>query len=489
MTAYPLHRALPVAVFDTEYSVVAYDQNDGSPLTPDQIAGGIGEFLNHQALAFPGIDRTLILAGEVLDGFGIPSVDPSAGTPGESLKEHPVLAELRAKGWDVNALSPYMRCRRKMEYGTLTLTLVVFDWLTKDSTPMFVANGPMVTAFRMTDWFDETGVHWYLNGVFTGSDLFAKLHAERRKKVEKANESRRADRKLKVPFVVNDITDSLAYGMAGCEHPFVKGQTMSPDMPVKPVGEVFEFITVDANKAYMSAAANAYVCYGELRQRRPEFDRSLSGYWRVRVEPWPESSGLPDPAGYRETLADGSMWVTTPTLVLLEEIGRQFTVYEAFVGPQDYGLKPWAECLRDVVYGPRSDVLEAAAKNVANRTIGHWSRDASANGGGIRRPDWGDTVRATFRANMFRKMWAAADLGIHPCWIETDKIYYPGADEYGIRHTLLPSGRPAFPEGKKFGEFEYVSVITEWPVVDRAPEPARSTATSYDASNDFDSED
>lgn len=476
-------RPLPVAVFDTEYSVVAYDQYSAAPLTSAEILEGIGVFLNRQALQFPGVDRTIVLAGDFPEWFGIPTEAPE-----NPPTEHPVLADIRSRGWQVHSLAPYMRCRRKMESGTLTLTLVVFPWLAKETTPMYVPNGPMVTGMRMMDWFTESGVQWYMNGVFTGVDLFDKVHQDRRRKVEKQNESRPEEKKIKVPFIVEDVTASLGFGMAGCERPYVKGDTLNPELPIARSAKPFEFLTVDANKAYLSAAANSQVCYSELRQRKPEFDRTLAGYWRVRVEPWPETSGLPDPAGYREPLADGSMWVTTPTLVLLEELGRQFTVYEAFVGPYDYGLKLWAERLRDICYGLHGDVLSTAAKNAAVRTIGHWSKAPEKAGGGVRRPDWGDTVRATFRANLFRKMWAAAQSGIHPCWIETDKVFYPGADEWGIRNTRLKSKRLAFPEGKKFGEFKYDSVVQEWPVVDQAPQPAHSPAPAYSGDNDFDME-
>lgn len=455
----------PVAVFDTDYSLVQQGDEAQPPLQFEDFQDGLMGFLNRQALIAPTMDRTLILTGEVLTAFGIPATDPAADDPKNAPTEHPVLEDIR-RGWQVSALAPYMRCRHKMDNGrTLTLTLVIFDWLRRESTPMLMLNGPVMTAMRMWNWYETTGVFWYVNGSFTGTDLFELIHQDRRDRVKDANENRSAKNRMKVPYVVNDVRRALQPGMAGCEQPYVKGRTLGGSLPMKNRGEVFEFLTVDANKAYMNAAAQTQVAYGELRKGPTMFDKALAGYWRVRVEPW-TSKDLPDPAGYRETLADGSMWVTSPTLELLDEIGHQYTVYESWVGPRDYGLKKWAEALRDVCYGPYSHALESSAKSAANRTIGHWSRGVESDKStGIERPDWGDAVRATFRANLWRKMYAVSGFGVYPAWIETDKVVYPACDETAIRAAKLLSGRTAFPEGTRFGEFKYERVVLDWPKI------------------------
>lgn len=492
-------RPLPVAVFDTEYSIVTTDSPTGYPLGADEFTGGIGDFLNRQHNIFPEIERTLILSGEVLDGFGIPNDNPSPDTPANAPTEHPVLESIREAGWKVRALTPYMRCYRKFGKRTMTFTLVVFDWLILENTPMLLGGAPLMTAARMNDWANATGVQWYSSGRFTGGDLFWHVHKERRASLTEANKRRRAENKFTLPSFTADIRPLLKEGMANAEGPYTKGDFLNPDLPEWEEPGEFGFLTVDARKAYLSAACSVKVAAGFLTPGPAIFDKALSGFWRVRVAEWPETSNLPNPAGYGNLLDDGTRWVASPTLELLEEIGHEFTIYESWVAPGTTLLKAWGERLRDVLYGPNGSHLETSVKRAAVQTIGDWAHIPDDPEARVRicRPDWNAAVVALFRSNLWRKMRAAGNYGIYPAWIETDKVLYPPADEPGIRMAVTDSGRKAFPQGETFGHFRFKVEKRTWPRV-RNMEPEfdgrsqyeeymEATAV-YDADDDFDAE-
>lgn len=491
-------RPLPVAVFDTEYSVVTSDRPTGYPLEAEEFAEGIGGFMNRQLNIFPEASRTLLLSGEVLDGFGFPDENPNPDNPAEAPTEHPVLESIRAAGWRVKALTPYMRCFRKVGKHTVVFTVAVMDWLTLNNTPMLLQGAPLMTAARLNDWALATGVQWYGNGSFTGGDLFWHVHKEKRASIEEANKRRRPENKFPMPWFAEDIRPMLQEGMAGCESPYTKGQFINDALPEWPEQGDFEFLTVDARKAYLTAACSVKVATGKLLPGPTDFDKGLSGFWRVRIEPW-TSKNLPDPAGYAAPLADGTRWVTSPTLELLDELGREFTIYESWVNKGTTFLKGWGERLRDVLYGPSGATLEKSVKRAAVQTIGDWARVPEDPEAKVRlcRPDWNAAVIALFRSNLYRKMAGAGNYEVYPAWIETDKVLYAPADEQMVRNAVTYSGRTCFPEGETFGHFRFKLEKRTWPkVANRAPEfDGRSQYESYmestavyDVEDDFDME-
>lgn len=488
---------LPVAVFDTEYSMITYDRSSGLfPLEAEEFTDGIGEFLNRQMLLFPeDSQRTIILAGEVLAGFEFPDENPSADSPANAPTEHPILQSIRDAGWRVKSLTPYMRCYRKVNERNVAITLVVGEWMTKNNTPMLFPHSALMTAQRMCEWAEQMGVQWYANGAFTGGDLFWHVHREKRASIDKQNIRRRREHYFAKPWFAEDIRPVLQEGMAGCESPYTKGDFLNPELPEWEEGGQWEFLTLDARKAYLSAAASVRVAAGKLTPGPTVFSKSLSGFWRVRTAPWPESSCLPNPAGYAAPLADGTRWVTSPTLELLEEIGHEFTVYESLVGDGSTLLKAWAEKLRNALQSAMGDKLESAVKMAAVQTIGDWGRVPDDPEAKVRicRPDWNAAVIALFRSNLWRKMQAAGNSGIYPAWIETDKVLYPPADEQGIRISATRSGRPAFPEGPGFGQFRYEREWRDWPKVAGSEQYDQYNAsvqdmTVYGVGDDFDRE-
>lgn len=496
-------RPMPVAVFDTEYSVVTYDPPRGYTLTEAEFGTEaqcvLGSFLNDQLTIFPGISRTLILSGDVLDGFGIPHENPNPYTPQDAPTEHPVLTSIREAGWSVKALTPYMRCRRKLPTGSVVMTVVISDWLTRENTPMLMKGSPFMTCMRMVDWAERTGVQWYTRGSFTGGDLFWKVFKDRKASIEKANEKRRPGNKFPTPWFEKDIRPVLEDGMVNCESPYSAGAWINPNLPEWDEPADFEFLGVDANKAYLAAAGNVKVAAGKLLPGPTDFDKSLSGLWRVRIAPWTDAT-LPNPAGYGQPLPDGTRWVASQTLELLTEIGHEFTVYESKVNKGSTLLKPWVEKLRDVLYdedGQIRETLEGAVKQCAVQTIGDWSHmpdDPEANVR-ICRPDWTAAIIAMFRTILWRKLKAARKLGVIPAWVETDKILCLPSDWEFLKTAVLPSGRIAFPQGVGFGHFKLELEKRPWPCVseeyddeDELDEYGRviTERMDYDEDDDFD---
>lgn len=210
-------------------------------------------------------------------------------------------------------------------------------------------------------------------------------------------------------------------------------------------------IGYDANKAYLAAYQGAELAADGLEHTvRPEFSPALGGFWRVEIEPWADKR-LPDPAGYGHVLEDGTRWLTTPTLALVDDLAQRglhggYSVLEAYTAPARRITRTWAERLRDIIAdtsGTDVDYLARAAGRVYKATWGMWAR----TGGLIQRQDWHYTILATARATLWRKLERyGREEDRWPVRIETDAVFYPSdgrpwPDQAPAAMTLDPTGR------------------------------------------------
>lgn len=269
------------------------------------------------------------------------------------------------------------------------------------STPL-VDGDPYTTAIRWHQWATLTGRPWIGTPGMTGNDLLINAWC-------RGAAPRWQDRDYA--------------GITGeCERPYsARRWSVEHSGPV---------VGYDVNKAYLSAYQSAELAADALEHAvRPGLDRSRGGFWRVQLEPWADGR-LPDPAGYGHVLEDGTRWLTTPTLALIEDLteaGRHggYSILEAYTAPARRITRTWAERIRDIIHdttGADMPHLAAAAGRVYKATWGMWARPT----GRIRRQDWHHTILATARMTLWRKIDRYAQQEDRwPVRIETDAVFYP----------------------------------------------------------------
>jgi hypothetical protein len=196
------------------------------------------------------------------------------------------------------------------------------------------------------------------------------------------------------------------------------------------------YLTVlDANGAYLSAAATVDVAHGALRRGgRRTFDPSLAGYWLVEPHSWAAwqsimspLGGRPAPRGRRRTTPT-ALWLTTPTAELLAQLTDAghwpgVDILDSWIGDATVRLRAWASAIRrdrDAarVQGcatPNDDAtccaphrrLNAIKEGYATAVVLLGKPDACA----IYRPDWMHAIRAQSAASIWRKAWTAVQAG------------------------------------------------------------------------------
>lgn len=311
-----------------------------------------------------------------------------------------------------------------------------------------IADQPHLTALNMATWHQTTGVPWVGTPGMAGNALLIDGFEDMNPKstVPRWNTSG--------VWLPQASGDRWAYGHI--EQPFT-AHKWSRDY----TGPLHGY---DLNKAYLSAYSVAELPISSLERqpkRQRPFDPKEGGIWRVELSPWNYGHLLPDPAGYAPVLEDGTRWLTTPTLALLQQLTDRgdyggFSIRESWTAPTRRVTRKWAELINDMV-GAAREPLNYAAKQAYKQTWGMW-----ANPGRIHRPDWHYTIIALNRANLWRKMDTAARkgngtlqggaLGACPVRIETDCAFYIND---GVRwEAFAPYGFKLDPSGIKLGHFK-----------------------------------
>lgn len=304
------------------------------------------------------------------------------------------------------------------------------------STPL-VHTDPIPTMLMMQRWTDLTGTTWHGTPGMTGNSLLRDRWT--------ARTAPRWTTRARIDWDA----------MPTPERPYSARQWSREAPDGEPHVHGY-----DANAAYLSALVVVELPADDLEHRvRPEFDSGHGGLWRVELADWPEqwARRLPDPAGYGAAEADGTRWLTTPTMTLLSQLAQHaadspfahpgFRIVESWTAPTRRVTRPLAETLRDLIT-EKEHALEYAAKRVYQEVWGTWRRP----GGRVFRPDWHYTVIAQARANLWRKMLtAAADESAFPLRIETDAVYY--ASDVANWESAAPA---AFRLGTGLGGFKKV---------------------------------
>lgn len=296
------------------------------------------------------------------------------------------------------------------------------------STPLIDTN-PMLTALNFHQWTQATGHQWIGTPGMTGCSL------------------------LRDGYPENAYTPMWApkgdWKYGDIEAPYTPAQWGR-----EPDGEL-EY-GYDANKSYLGTLKTIDLPADALKpERRTTFDPNMGGIWRVELEPWHKEGMLPDPAGYAPTLPDGSRWLSTPTLRLIDDLfsaGEHggYAVREARIAPTRRITRQWGELIHQAVKSDEK-AMARAAQRVYNETYGMWRR----SGGRIARADWHYSTIGLDRSNRWRKMAQFARHGRLPTRIETDALFYcSSADTW---EAAAPEGMKLDRTGMKLGHYKPTS--------------------------------
>lgn len=171
-------------------------------------------------------------------------------------------------------------------------------------------------------------------------------------------------------------------------------------------------------------------------------ERKLAGYWRLAEAPGVWDTRLPDLV-FRPS-EDGSVWVTTPDLVLLGELAERYgqsvpVAVEAWVWPESKrALYATYERLQQarkaLILGrgtPGGEIAYKAHSGLYKTLMGYLARVAGPRDekDALWRPDWRDMIKAQTYCNAYRQMVRVGhSVNRWPVATYADAVYY-AADE------------------------------------------------------------
>lgn len=371
----------------------------------EKVRAGLVTFLDAVVRAVAGVGVVLVdrwVAGQL----GLPTDELPSGGAGQTW---PAAQAAREAGWEVREIHRWSRFRK----GGCDVVIGLYDLMDPDYYPL-KQEWPLDTAGALDAWQRLSGGMPYWGDP-------------------------------------GDAVNALLTQLSACR---MYGKPLVPAWRPKPVEAVagqyartfsrdgFErsmpgrwLVGYDATRAYLSAMTVVPVAPLPLKATgRRDFDPTQAGWWLVDLAPWTDER-LPAPWGYYDEEEDrhGMVWLTTPDLVLLDQLradGRYagFTIMDSYTARGDRKvLRPVAERLREM-WDAAAGLDNPQDKEAVRATIaagykachGKWR---SAHGD-IRRPDWAAALVATARTNLWRRVdkgWPPAYVdGIDTVWYATD---------------------------------------------------------------------
>jgi hypothetical protein len=396
--------------------------------TPDwAFARGFGEFLSMLCRVAGSRVFTVLLDRSAAELLGLPTGELPTGRAG---RESAAAVAARAAGWEVREVHRWSRLRRGAGPGRVTVHVGLTEFVDFSYSPIIDPDDWEATTLALATWQGLTGLPWSGSGGDVTNDLLWHGHQDAK--------PRPVWRDTSGPDRLEAA--ELPYGRSVWRGPLVEAADGSRPSHVT---------VVDKRRAYLAGYSTAEVPMEALTfAERPEWNRKRAGWWRVLIAPgaWELGTLLPDPAGYGPVLADGSRWLTTPTVALLLQLAKDGfhpgigEFVSGWTAPGTPILKDLAKTIRDTydraaaIEDPAvRDLVREAAKSLYRMPMGMWS---SLNGQSqILRYDWTATVVAVSRANVWRKCWQigrGADdrfAGPWPLLIETDGVAYPSGPD------------------------------------------------------------
>lgn len=300
-----------------------------------------------------------------------------------------------------------------------------------------VDQAPAMTAMLLARWHSVTGSTWYGPPAIAAHALLRDLYAD---KPEHAAPNWFVSERTPV-----DEWDGaeVAYDPTQWQGPAAGGAHRHG---------------YDLNKAYLSALLVAEFALKRPLRRGPDFgfDRKRGGMWRVTVEPW-RVKELPDPAGYGNVLPDGSRWLSTQRLALVQDVADGkfrgcyhggFVVHESWTNESARVTRKFAEVLRDAIreHPQEGHPIRYAAQQSYKHGYGAFLRP----GGRIVRPDWYYGTVGLAGANLWRKLHKVWTVDGRTCLdISTDAMRF--ASDIEDWAAAAPSSFTCDPTGLVLG--------------------------------------
>jgi hypothetical protein len=244
--------------------------------------------------------------------------------------------------------------------------------------------------------------------------------------------------------------------------------------------------TFDANNAYLGSAVSADLAWSQLHHTGPQpFDKTLPGYWHIDL-PTDLLAALADPARppLLPTPRKGQVWVTTPYLRFLEDLGYQCLIVDSWTGRaelRDNGhrlhpaasriLRTWGETVRDGL-PPKGTPVGTAVRRTYKDAVGGFQKEGMR----IARRDWGETIIDLWRATLLTRVHRIhQEHGVWPVRVATDSISYAAGEGLQAQMAAAIGCRPGL--GGFHPEPGYTVTVGEWldrfPVTQGARRPKR----------------
>jgi hypothetical protein len=385
-------------------------------VTPHDVFATLPGLLSRLAAAFGKHENdggTVLLGADNIRRLGWPEQAPADLA---EAKAHPVLTPAREAGWRVDRLGPWMTFHRS---ATPTVHIGVLPWLDSDTFEL-IAKDPATMAYRLqwmgtrlrTPYRARPGVTALaaMRLLVPGKAPYWKPDWNKVQPVGPFEERMRWE----APYIWDSAqADALQLG-----HKWLHGW--------------------DIRGQFLAAASGVYLARDALRHTKKEDYDGSAGYWRIVVPPWNYGAVLPHPAGQGYSAGDVT-WVTSPRLELLRKLADQYQVISmpqildswTAEKPQRL-LRPWAECIRDMVTDARQEadpddavVLSRAGKHAYTHAIAMLRSPDSS----IHRVDWNDGISGYADCGFWLKLWIEfRTSGRTPVKIFHDTAYYASSE-------------------------------------------------------------
>lgn len=320
----------------------------------------------------------------------------------DATKGHPFINEAIAAGWklgggDGNAIGAWTRIWHSNweNIGKRGVWLVMMSAL--DPALPMLDEDPAVVAARLAKFAAALEMPWAMSPSTTGLSLMYTTRGKRR---------------IDVFDAVNQPTPAVD---AGTEQDF--DWTRKPDSTETEHTYVHAY---DRGGSYLAGVASTRFGIGQPTHHAEgiPFDKNLPGYWLINVPAkadWRAPNPLLPMAGRvfksGESLPVHSVWRTTSTIAMANELGYEMPILEAYTWEDNARLlDTWYGRIRDAraifLDGDDADAKAnyTLLKELYVRTIGIMGSKTWMDGKRGYRPDWRHQIVAKARANILRQV-------------------------------------------------------------------------------------
>jgi hypothetical protein len=403
------------------------DDDRAVPTPDDTWSGGLGNLLGRVAKTMSG-EGVLLVDQAAAEALHLPYRRDGAPYDGPLLD-----------GWKMGATGPWTT----FYTDTIKVHVGVTSVLTPDRCPLVCPLWPHDTVGALKLWHDETGHAWAGTPGKVGAALMRELAPKEWVKGHHTSPSWK---------LANDpmpgVLDGKVARDVASENAFDKG--LAWRAAIRHPRVEFEH-AYDARRMYLAAAqACEQLAPYSLKETGPiEPDPKRAGWWLLELGAWTDPR-IPAPAGPPRG-EPCTVWVTTPTLMLLDWLAtaggayQPFKVLNSYTGRGKRLLRAWGELIektyqratelmseRDAEQFPTARATDAqrvrtAAKEVYRESVGLLNSRSAA----IYRPDWHYSIIAQARSTLWRKVWAIGQAEDRwPVeWNGTDTVWYASGTE------------------------------------------------------------